>query len=269
MMANRLSPFHIVTALALAAAAAGLLTGRLWIVAAVLTAYSVAMFLGVTFIRLNFFCEARCRGARGGKRLTLTFDDGPDPAATPALLDTLRGLRVPAAFFCVGERVRAEPDLALRIVSEGHVIANHTLRHGWWTNFLFGRRLREELLNAQEAIRAVTGVTPRYYRSPVGMTNLHLGPELRRTKLLLVGWDVRALDRGAPRDRVVRRILRLARDGSIVLLHDAGARPDVLTGVVSDVVTELRARGYAFVGLDELLAPGRGPVNAPPGRRSP
>jgi peptidoglycan/xylan/chitin deacetylase (PgdA/CDA1 family) len=254
MFNRRLSPFHIATALAIAAAAAAVWSGRLWLAASVLTAYAVMFALGVAFIRMNFFCAARCRGRRGGNFLTLTFDDGPDPAATPALLDTLRDLRVPAAFFCVGERVRMQPELARRIVREGHVIGNHSLRHGWWTNLLFGRRLREELLGAQEAIRAATGVTPRYYRSPVGLTNTQLGAALRRADLLLVGWDVRALDRGAPRDKVVQRILRLARDGSIILLHDGGARPEVLTGLVRDVVAQLRARGYSFVGLDEMLS---------------
>ena len=239
-----------------AAAAGGLLTdgsARRWLCAGVIAAYLIVVGLGVAFIQLSFFGKAFCRGKPGAMRAALTFDDGPDPAATPRLLDVLADLRAPATFFCVGERVRACPEIVRRAAAEGHALGNHSQRHAWWTNFLVGRGLRDEIARAQEAIGATTGFAPAHYRSPMGLTNPHLPGALAKLGLTLVGWDVRALDRGARPEEVVGRILSKVRDGSIVLLHDGGADPDTLVAAVRGAVRGLRERGYALVRVGELM----------------
>lgn len=228
-----------------------------WGVAAVSGAYVVSVGLGVAFIRLRLFGPAICRGERGGMQIALTFDDGPDPAATPALLRALEENAVKATFFCVGENVRAEPELAKRIVSEGHLIANHSHRHAWWTNFLTGRALLNEITLAQEAMEETTGVRPAYYRPPVGLTNPSLSAVLKKADLACVGWDVRGLDRH-PRcwETIVRRVTRKTADGSIVVLHDGGADATQLVAIVSGIIARLRGEGYNLVRLDELLGAG-------------
>jgi len=227
---------------------------RYWVWGGTLACYLTLVGLGVAFIRMRFFCRAQCRGVQGGSRVALTFDDGPDPAATPVLLDVLRELNAPAAFFCIGERVRANPDLVRRIAADRHEIGNHTFCHAWWTSLLCGRRLDAEISRCQDILREVLGREATRFRPPMGLTNPHFGAALRRAGLTMVGWDVRSLDHEA-RDaqRVIRRVLRRCRDGSIILLHDGDADPDVLRAVVSGVVTSLRAREFAFVSLDDLL----------------
>ncbi len=225
-----------------------------WVViAAVMLAYLVLLGLGVSFIKWRFFGDAFCRGRTDRPYVALTFDDGPDPAATPALLDVLEDLKVPAAFFCVAERVRLHADTAALIVKKGHTIGNHTARHAWWTNFLFGRRLAGELADAQNAVIAAAGVAPRFYRPPMGLTNPHVASALARLDLVLVGWDVRSLDLRLAPDAVVARVTRLARPGSIILMHDGGADPEKLCLAVREIVSILRDKGLEFVTLDTLV----------------
>jgi peptidoglycan/xylan/chitin deacetylase (PgdA/CDA1 family) len=88
----------------------------------------------------------------------------------------------------------------------------------------------------------------------MGFTNPHLQGVLRRLGLTLVGWDVRGLDQRAPSpEKVIHRLLRGVRDGSIILLHDGGGDPQRLAAVVQAVVPALEARGFTFVRLDELI----------------
>jgi peptidoglycan/xylan/chitin deacetylase (PgdA/CDA1 family) len=184
----------------------------------------------------------------------MTFDDGPDPSVTPALLDLLDELGVKATFFCIGRNVLEHPDLARRILQRGHEIGNHSFGHPWWLNFLRAGTMLNEMRHAQDAIASVTGEPPRFYRPPRGLTNIHVAKALRGIPLRVVGWDARALDQYAREsDVVVRRILRSARDGSIVLLHDGGTRPGTLLKAVAAIVPALRQRGYSIVPLDRLL----------------
>lgn len=229
---------------------------RMWAFTAFWTVYLTLVGCGVGFIQLQFFgpvtCSAPAAGA-GKMRIALTFDDGPDPGVTPALLDLLKTENVPAAFFCVGRRVAANPELARRIATEGHLLANHTYNHGWWTPLLGARGLTEELSQTQGQISQATGVTPQYMRPPVGLTNPHYPRVLRRLGLTMIGWDVRSMDTRWSAEAVISRVLNKARDGSIILLHDAGSSPVRIEQIVGQIVKGLRAKGYQFVRLDELL----------------
>ncbi|HPO13842.1 MAG TPA: polysaccharide deacetylase family protein [Candidatus Hydrogenedentes bacterium] len=216
--------------------------------------YAVAFGLGLTFIQMQYFCRAACRGGNGRCHAAFTFDDGPDPDVTPQILEVLARRRIKATFFCIGSRIEAHGELARKIVEEGHVLGNHSYRHAWWTNFFYGRRLYEEIERAQQIIRTVTGRSPRYYHPPMGLTNPHLPRALKRAELLLAGWSFRSFDRlPLPPERVIRRIARKTRNGSIILLHDGGARAERIVVILEGVIDALQARGFEFVTLDQLL----------------
>lgn len=129
----------------------------------VLGIFVVLIGLGVAFPQLQFFGPFICRGNPGRREVALTFDDGPDARSTPALLDLLRQEKVPATFFCIGQRVAAERELTARLAREGHMLGNHTYHHSNLTNCFGPRRLREELQLTQAAIAAATGTPPRIF----------------------------------------------------------------------------------------------------------
>lgn len=267
-----MSRFHTATIfLVLTALPAGLcLEGPLrWLALGTLLAVYLGIFaLGMSILRLNFFVKAACRGKATAGRVALTFDDGPDPSTTPELLKVLKQHEIKAAFFPIGAIAEDHPDTIKQIDQQGHVLGNHSYRHAWWTNFLVGRALEREIGRAQDAIKAATGKVPAFFRPPIGLTNPHIPGVLRKHGLSVVGWDVRSFDTRASTEAVIDRVLKKIREGSIILLHDG--RGTDMACLADQLVTELRARGYTFSGLEELtgLAAYQSPGEAPAPRPS-
>ena len=105
---------------------------------------------------------------------------------------------------------------------------------------------------AQEAIEAATGKVPAYFRPPMGLTNPHLRRGLKKHGLSVVGWDVRPFDIRTSTDKVIKRVLKKIRNGSIILFHDAGWAPADLARLIDELVTEIKAREYTFTELEEF-----------------
>lgn len=226
---------------------------NLWIPLSVLTLYLTLLGLGVAFIRLNYFQTALCRGNPNTRTIALTFDDGPDPETTGIVLDILASHTIRATFFCVGERVERYPEMAQRIVQEGHVIGNHTMHHRWSTNFLFGKKLEWELRSAQQIIEHTTGMIPRYFRPPMGLTNPHYRSVLGKLALRMTGWDIRSLDViSRDPESILRRIATRVRAGSIILMHDTGQPGETLSTVLGGLIAHANENNLKFVTLDEL-----------------
>jgi peptidoglycan/xylan/chitin deacetylase (PgdA/CDA1 family) len=204
-------------------------------------------------MRSGVFGRARTSGPPSRPEVALTYDDGPDSLATAALLDLLRTRGVPAAFFVVGRNARAHPDLVRRARDEGHLLANHSDRHAWWTNFLSGSRLLREMEACATALEETTGERPRHYRPPVGLMNPSVAPAAAALGLTLVGWSVRSLDRTRrTAEQVASRVLRRVRAGDIILLHDGGQAPDRIVRITERILDGLSARGLRAVRLDRL-----------------
>jgi len=235
----------------------GLLTwamGSIALLVVVVAAFFVVTGLGVAFPQMRFFGPFVCRGVGSRQCVALTFDDGPDVAATPSLLDLLQEARVEAAFFCLGKRVAAHPELAARIVGEGHLLENHSYAHSRATNFFTVTRLKAELTQAQTAIQQVTGIAPRLFRPPMGLSNPRVFRAAHALGLTVVGWTARGLDtRITDPPRIVRRIVRHLQPGAIILLHDGGIPADRLVATVKLLLDTLRQRGYEVVRLDRML----------------
>jgi peptidoglycan/xylan/chitin deacetylase (PgdA/CDA1 family) len=221
-----------------------------------LSAYIVILVLGVSILKFNFFVKATCRGEASTRYVALTFDDGPDPATTPRLLKVLKRHGIKAAFFPIGTKVNAHPEIIKQIDQQDHILGNHTFKHAWWTNFMMGGALEREIGKTQGAIEAAIGKVPAYFRPPMGLTNPHLKRGLRKHGLSVIGWDVRAYDTGTSSKKVVKRVLKKIRNGSIILLHDAGKDPTHLVTQADELVTEIKARKYTFSGLEDITGIG-------------
>jgi peptidoglycan/xylan/chitin deacetylase (PgdA/CDA1 family) len=192
------------------------------------------------------------------KLVALTFDDGPRPEWTTMVLDTLRRYGTPATFFTVGRRVRKYAPV-LRGRMARHEVANHTWDHRDLAR-VDAEEAHDDLARAHDAIEQVTGQEPRLLRPPYG----HLGGStvLAASKLnyRVVLWSLQMVESAFPNDPVghARHIVGRAEPGAILLAHDIGAsdRLVALCGL-PDMIEGLRARGFEFVTVSELIDAGR------------
>jgi len=157
-----------------------------------------------------------------GDGVALTFDDGPHPVATPAVLQLLAREGVTATFFLVGEQVERRPSLAAEIAAAGHEVATHCYRHRSLLRLLPGQ-VRDDLMRAEDAIASATGQVPRLYRPPYGVLNGAALAHARRRGWATVLWTREGHDweGKATAASIADRVTRLVGDGDVLLLHDA------------------------------------------------
>lgn len=190
--------------------------------------------------------------------VAFTFDDGPGPKWTPAVLDALDEWQVPATFFMVGRNLAAHGDLVRGRLAR-HDVGNHTWSHPDLATLDLSRT-KDEITRAHETIERVTGRSPYLLRPPYG----HLGGSTVLAADSL-GYDIvfwshqmrEKMYRDDPRAQV-RDIVDNVTPGSIVLAHDVGhARRLVALRRLGDMFAGLKARGFRFVTMSELLALGK------------
>jgi peptidoglycan/xylan/chitin deacetylase (PgdA/CDA1 family) len=193
-------------------------------------------------------------GSRDKKQIALTFDDGPDPLRTPALLDALAELGAPGTFFVVGKRADASPELCARMAREGHELGNHTYSHPYLP-LKSHARVEAELVATDAAIERATGIVPAIARPPWGGRRPSTVRAFERHAKKTVLWDVNSYDwKDLPPIEVARRVVERARNGSIILMHDGGRDHTGTIAAVKLVVPELRARGFELVTVSQALA---------------
>jgi peptidoglycan/xylan/chitin deacetylase (PgdA/CDA1 family) len=181
-----------------------------------------------------------------GSSVFLTFDDGPDPTWTLRVLDVLRSAGVKATFCMVGRYVRAYPDVARRVVAEGHTLCNHTDNHAR-LDTLSAAAIEAEIQTAGNSIEAATGVRPTLFRFPYGRTSATANGVVGRLGLRVLGWTVDPSDYTRPgTDAIIARVAQAVRPGSIVLLHDGGGDRSQTIAAITSLITSLRAAGYVF-----------------------
>jgi peptidoglycan/xylan/chitin deacetylase (PgdA/CDA1 family) len=199
------------------------------------------------------------RGPRSLPQVALTFDDGPHPEATPAILDALGDLGARAAFFVIGSHAARWPALVRRIADEGHVIGNHSYDHHRWGSMWGVRYWRDQIGRTQELIASVTGLRPAYFRPPMGFKSLNVSWVLRSAGLTQVTYSLRGFDGFATTpERILERLLPNATAGDIIALHDGRDpyvdRPRLATrDSIRPLIHGLRERGLEMVRLDRLI----------------
>jgi peptidoglycan-N-acetylglucosamine deacetylase len=192
-------------------------------------------------------------GDRDRRVIALTFDDGPDPDRTPALLDTLGELGVPGTFFVVGNKAEKHPELCARMAREGHELGNHTYSHRYLP-LARHDSVEQELARTDAAIFHATGITPTLARPPWGGRRPSTVRAFNRAAKRTVLWDVNSYDwKDLPPVDVARRVVDRARCGSIILMHDGGRDHTGTIAAVKLLVPELRARGYDLVTVSDAL----------------
>jgi peptidoglycan/xylan/chitin deacetylase (PgdA/CDA1 family) len=217
---------------------------------------------GVIDPRSSLYLPVWWRLPAGHGGVALTFDDGPHPQRTPAVLDLLAEYRQRATFFLIGENVRRHPALARRILDEGHAIGLHSDRHSWWFNCWPPGRVRNDLERCAATIADATGrPPPLLFRPPVGLKNPVVGFVAGSMGLRTVTWSCRGFDTGsASVAQVTARLIAGLRPRAILGLHD-GAEPErprpgsLCPEVLAQLLPAMRERGLAS---GPLVVAGRG-----------
>ena len=226
----------------------------------VILALALLVADGIARPSSSLFYPTVSRGQRGDRRVALSFDDGPDPETTPAVLDALREYRARATFFVIGQSLEAHPELGRRMAAEGHTIGNHSWRHSRWQNFWTTARLEREIARGEAAIATVTGsAAPILYRPPLGLKTGELGHAAWKHGVTLVAWSLHSRDtRLDDAESIARRVLDRVQGGDIVLMHDGhdlpGRRRPLCAPALRLILAGLRERGLECVTIQELLA---------------
>ncbi len=150
----------------------------------------------------------------------LTFDDGPHPTATPAVLNILRERNILATFFFLGQNVQQYPDIARQVATEGHHIGNHSYTH---TNLFFKDKafIRNEIIQTEDILESYLGKRTRYFRPPYGYFNLTILNVLKEIGSTCVLWSIDSKDYRLKRQfDIEQRVLHQPSNGSIFLFHD-------------------------------------------------
>jgi peptidoglycan-N-acetylglucosamine deacetylase len=222
-----------------------------WIYIAFFTAYIGVQVYGSSVLSVGYFLPVLWRGTESSGAVALTFDDGPVAGRTEKILDILNQYQAPAAFFCIGKRVEAHPQLVHRMHNAGHLIANHSFFHRATFDLQTAAAIGAELQSTDQAIERAIGAKPIYFRPPFGVTNPMVASAVRKGDYKTIGWSIRSLDTVInDRTRLLRRITGSLKGGDIILLHDHGP---CTVDILSDLIKQISALGLKIVRVDQLL----------------
>lgn len=177
------------------------------------------------------------------KDIYLTFDDGPVDGPTDFVLDTLRAFNAKATFFCIGDNIRKQPALFEKVVSEGHVVGNHTFNHlnGWRTA---NDQYVQNILDCQNLLPS-----KKLFRPPFGRIKKSQIALLKDYQIIM--WDLLTFDydRSLAGEKSLRGAQAAIRPGSIVVFHDSIKAEKNLTYVLPRFMEHCASKGYSFKSL--------------------
>jgi peptidoglycan/xylan/chitin deacetylase (PgdA/CDA1 family) len=212
------------------------------------------------------FGKVYCEAKASDKVVALSFDDGPNEPYTSEILDILDTYGIKGTFFVIGKNVELYPATARRIVSEGHVLGNHSYSHK--ANHALYADTDRELEQAEKVIFDNTGVKPRLYRPPHGKKSPWELHDVKSMGLIEVTWTASANEAhddlifGKPSpEEVAKEIIDKVKPGRIILLHDGygtnhndqKSDRSLTVKVLPIIIKELRSQGYEFVTVPELI----------------
>ena len=190
--------------------------------------------------------------------VALTFDDGPNPDATPAILDALAARGAKASFFILGRHAERWPHLVRRIADEGHCVCNHGYFHRK-LHLKSPRYVRNDLQLGTAAVVSSCGVRPAFFRAPHGFRSPWVTYIARTLGQRTVGWGHGVWDTARPgADVIADRTVRVARRGAILLLHDGDGYDPLgdrlqTAHAVPLIVDRIREAGLEFTTLDQAV----------------
>jgi peptidoglycan/xylan/chitin deacetylase (PgdA/CDA1 family) len=198
------------------------------------------------------------KGRASHKYVSLTFDDGPDPFFTPSILDILKETGVKATFFLVGQKASQHPEIARRIVAEGHGIGNHTYSH-LHPYRISSFRATEDMRAGKNIIESITGIPVRFFRPPHGAIRPCILKASHQLNQQIILWSISGHDWGRKSTckTIDHRIMNRLHKGGIILLHDAPSemnRPAETSQALPSMIHHIQEKGYDIVDLCKLMS---------------
>lgn len=222
-----------------------------WVYIITCCAYLFILSYGSYFVHSGFFMPVICSGNTSGKKIALSFDDGPVPNRTSDILEVLDKYKVNAAFFCIGYRIEGNESIIRSIKEKGHVIGNHSFSHHYFFDFFSRARMQQDLAETDKLLKQAAGITPLFFRPPYGVTTPVMKKVMQVGNYTAVGWNIRSLDTViSDEQKLFNRITAAIKPGAIILLHDTGK---ATLHVLPRVIEYALENGYTFERLDRLI----------------
>jgi len=191
------------------------------------------------------------RGPGAYKNVCLTFDDGPNPAYTPRILQILKEKKVRATFFLIGQHAQQHPDLVKKIYESGHELGDHTFSHVELPK-VPSDKIKQEVESTRSIVESATGAKIFLFRPPWGIFDGRSLAEIAMRKFDAVLWSVDSRDWSRPGiAQIQANVLEKAGNGSIILFHDDH---DQIVQALPDIILNLQQRGYQFITVSEMMA---------------
>ena len=185
--------------------------------------------------------------AETGMVVALSFDDGPDPRWTPAILQILKDENVKATFCTIGYLAQRHPDLVKAEFDAGHTMCDHSMHHMLNLPSRPHPQIVDEVLQAADAIHAITGQNPLFYRPPGGNLNPDIIDTAHSRGLRVLKWSVDPKDyTKPPAPAILARVTAKVGPGAVILLHDGGGDRSQTVAMLKQLIDGLKGRGYAF-----------------------
>ena len=213
--------------------------------------YSLLVFYGCYYVGSNFFIKIVCSANTENKEIAISFDDGPAVNFTPEILHLLKQENIKAAFFCIGNRIAGNENIIKQIIADGHIIGNHSFSHHFWFDMFSSKKMLDDLQQMDHEMEKLTGLQPKLFRPPYGVTNPNLKKAVIKGGYTPVGWSVRSMDTVIKdKKKLLHKISRSLKPGAIFLFHDTSK---TTVNALPAFIKEVKNKGYNIIPLDKLL----------------
>jgi len=221
-----------------------------WLFILLSISYMALLVIGSVKICSGFYLHSQCRLNTAEKIIALTFDDGPDEATTPEILEILDRHDIQATFFVIGEEAERHKEIVKEIHRKGHTIGIHSYSHGFFFDLYGRKKMEQDLLRCEQVIFEITGERPVMFRPPYGVTNPVLAKVVRKLGYKVIGWSLRSFDtKIKDEEKLADRVIKGLHPGAIVLLHDDR---EITAKVLERIILMIKNEGFRFAGLDEI-----------------